>query len=119
MPARRPYSIERYPQVSTCPTLMLMSSNKTAPGLKPVRLLVTVHLIGPAAKHRSRNFSSAPAIMKERRTNWSVRYEAHQFIAGDRFTAADVYVGSHVGWGSRPTDATPTRCVLCQPFDNA
>ena len=24
---------------------------------------------------------------------------AHQFIAGDRFTAADVYVGSHVGWG--------------------
>jgi glutathione S-transferase len=23
---------------------------------------------------------------------------AHQFIAGDRFTAADVYVGSHVGW---------------------
>ena len=24
---------------------------------------------------------------------------ARQFIAGDRFTAADVYVGSHVGWG--------------------
>ncbi|WP_076070279.1 glutathione S-transferase N-terminal domain-containing protein [Sphingomonas montana] len=22
-----------------------------------------------------------------------------QFIAGDRFTAADVYVGSHIGWG--------------------
>jgi glutathione S-transferase len=21
------------------------------------------------------------------------------YIAGDRFTAADVYVGSHVGWG--------------------
>jgi len=24
---------------------------------------------------------------------------AHPYIAGDRFTAADVYVGSHVGWG--------------------
>lgn len=24
---------------------------------------------------------------------------AHDYIAGDRFTAADVYVGSHVGWG--------------------
>ena len=23
----------------------------------------------------------------------------HDYIAGDRFTAADVYVGSHVGWG--------------------
>ncbi|ONF96617.1 glutathione S-transferase family protein [Sphingomonas jeddahensis] len=23
----------------------------------------------------------------------------HSFIAGDRFTAADVYVGSHIGWG--------------------
>ena len=25
----------------------------------------------------------------------------HPFITGDRFTAADVYVGSHVGWGTR------------------
>lgn len=25
--------------------------------------------------------------------------KARPFIAGDRFTAADVYVGSHVGWG--------------------
>lgn len=24
---------------------------------------------------------------------------SHPFIAGDRFTAADVYVGSHIGWG--------------------
>lgn len=24
---------------------------------------------------------------------------AKPFIAGDRFSAADVYVGSHVGWG--------------------
>ncbi|MBC7989916.1 MAG: glutathione S-transferase family protein [Luteimonas sp.] len=25
--------------------------------------------------------------------------KAHPFIAGDRFTAADIYVGSHIGWG--------------------
>lgn len=25
--------------------------------------------------------------------------QAHPFIAGERFTAADVYVGSHIGWG--------------------
>ncbi|MBB3393793.1 MULTISPECIES: glutathione S-transferase family protein [unclassified Rhizobium] len=25
--------------------------------------------------------------------------QAHPFIAGDRFTAADIYVGSHIGWG--------------------
>jgi glutathione S-transferase len=24
---------------------------------------------------------------------------AHPYVAGDRFTAADVYVGSHIGWG--------------------
>lgn len=26
---------------------------------------------------------------------------AHRYIAGDRFTAADVYVGSHVMWGTQ------------------
>ena len=26
---------------------------------------------------------------------------AHPYIAGDRFTAADVYVGSQVGWGTQ------------------
>ena len=27
--------------------------------------------------------------------------DAHDYIAGDRFTAADVYVGSHILWGSQ------------------
>jgi glutathione S-transferase len=26
---------------------------------------------------------------------------AHQYIAGDRFSAADVYVGSHLAWGTQ------------------
>ncbi|WP_085810707.1 glutathione S-transferase family protein [Sphingomonas sp. TZW2008] len=37
---------------------------------------------------------------------------AHEFIAGDRFTAADVYVGSHIGWGKQ-FGALPA----CDEFD--
>ncbi|MFC6633841.1 glutathione S-transferase family protein [Microbulbifer taiwanensis] len=29
----------------------------------------------------------------------SIAVKANPYIAGDRFTAADVYVGSHIGWG--------------------
>ncbi|WP_323846153.1 glutathione S-transferase family protein [Microbulbifer magnicolonia] len=29
----------------------------------------------------------------------SLAVKANPFIAGERFTAADVYVGSHIGWG--------------------
>jgi glutathione S-transferase len=25
----------------------------------------------------------------------------HEYLLGDRFSAADVYVGSHIGWGMR------------------
>ena len=32
-----------------------------------------------------------------RQLKWAV--QAHPYIAGERFTAADVYVGSHIGWG--------------------
>ncbi|UYG04494.1 glutathione S-transferase family protein [Halomonas sp. LR3S48] len=28
-----------------------------------------------------------------------IAVSAHEFIAGPRFTAADVYLGSHIGWG--------------------
>jgi len=31
----------------------------------------------------------------------SAAVSAHPYIAGDRFTAADVYVGSHVMWGTQ------------------
>jgi glutathione S-transferase len=24
----------------------------------------------------------------------------HRYLAGDRFTAADIYVGSHIAWGT-------------------
>lgn len=31
----------------------------------------------------------------------SLAVKAHPYIAGDRFTMADVYVGSHIGFGLR------------------
>ncbi|ERM02614.1 glutathione S-transferase [Brucella intermedia 229E] len=33
----------------------------------------------------------------------------HPYITGDRFTAADVYVGSHVGWGGLRFGTLPAR----------
>lgn len=41
---------------------------------------------------------------------WAVR--THPFIAGDRFTAADVYVGSHIGWGLGLQTLPPSEAFL-------
>lgn len=38
--------------------------------------------------------------------------KARPFIAGDRFTAADVYVGSHVGWGLGLQTLPPRQAFL-------
>lgn len=38
--------------------------------------------------------------------------KAHPFIAGDRFTAADVYVGSHIGWGLGLQTLPPRQAFL-------
>jgi glutathione S-transferase len=38
--------------------------------------------------------------------------KAHPFIAGDRFTAADVYVGSHIGWGLGLKTLPPREALL-------
>jgi glutathione S-transferase len=40
---------------------------------------------------------------------------AHPYIAGDRFTAADVYVGSAVGWGTQ-FGTIPKRDALVEYF---
>lgn len=42
--------------------------------------------------------------------------EGREFIAGDRFSAADVYVGSHLGWGISfgSIDARPAFAEYCQ-----
>ncbi len=38
--------------------------------------------------------------------------QAHAFIAGERFTAADVYVGSHIGWGLGMNTLPPRAAFL-------
>ncbi len=40
----------------------------------------------------------------------------HPYIAGDRFTAADVYVGSHIGWGTR-FGTLPARAAFSAYWD--
>lgn len=41
---------------------------------------------------------------------------AHPYIAGSRFTAADVYVGSHIGWGMM-FGTLPKRAAFQDYFD--
>ncbi|WP_337419562.1 glutathione S-transferase C-terminal domain-containing protein [Sinorhizobium fredii] len=38
--------------------------------------------------------------------------QAHPFIAGDRFTAADIYIGSHIGWGLGLQTLPPRKAFL-------
>ncbi|WP_199275328.1 glutathione S-transferase family protein [Sinorhizobium glycinis] len=38
--------------------------------------------------------------------------QAHPFIAGDRFTAADIYIGSHIGWGLGLQTLPPRQAFL-------
>ncbi|TGP27064.1 MULTISPECIES: glutathione S-transferase family protein [unclassified Mesorhizobium] len=38
--------------------------------------------------------------------------QVHPFIAGDRFTAADIYVGSHIGWGLGLQTLEPRQAFL-------
>ncbi|MEW5249628.1 glutathione S-transferase family protein [Microbulbifer sp. 2201CG32-9] len=54
-------------------------------------------------------FDGEPAVEKQRMLGYgtcahaldtlSLAVKANPYIAGDRFTAADVYLGSHIGWG--------------------
>lgn len=46
--------------------------------------------------------------------------DGREFIAGDRFSAADVYVGSHIGWGLRfqTIDPRPAFTAYCQGLVN-
>ena len=53
-------------------------------------------------------------------TRWKARVTGREYIAGDRFTAADVYVGSQIGWGMavrRDRKASGFRALLggCSP----
>ena len=66
----------------------------------PVEAAITDKSLGldvPADKAVSVGYGSYDAMVD----TLEAAVSAHDYIAGDRFTAADVYVGSHVMWGSQ------------------
>lgn len=64
----------------------------------PLESVVTIRMLGvvtPADKARSVGYGSFGDVMD----TLEKAVTGTPYIAGDRFTAADVYVGSHVSWG--------------------
>ncbi|QRM45320.1 glutathione S-transferase family protein [Rhizobium sp. BG4] len=64
----------------------------------PLESVVTIRMLGvvtPADKARSVGYGSFGDVMD----TLEKAVTETPYIAGDRFTAADVYVGSHVSWG--------------------
>lgn len=64
----------------------------------PLESVVTIRMLGvvtPADKARSVGYGSFGDVMD----TLEKAVTDNPYIAGDRFTAADVYVGSHVSWG--------------------
>lgn len=64
----------------------------------PVEAAVTNRALGfeaPADKESMLGYGTFDAVMN----TLEQAVTASDYVAGDRFTAADVYVGSHIGWG--------------------
>lgn len=64
----------------------------------PIEQAVTTKALGvnvPDDKRRMVGFGSLELVLDALETHLRDR----QYIASDRFSAADVYVGSHIGWG--------------------
>lgn len=64
----------------------------------PVEMAVSLKAFGvsvPKERERSIGCGSYESVMD----TLSYAVTRHPYIAGDRFTAADVYVGSHISWG--------------------
>lgn len=64
----------------------------------PVEQAITNRALGfdvPADKARMAGYGSFEAVMDGMET----AVKGKKYIAGDRFTAADVYFGSQIGWG--------------------
>ncbi|WP_455873231.1 glutathione S-transferase family protein [Rhizobium yanglingense] len=64
----------------------------------PLEAAATNRALGfvtPAEKSRMAGYGSFSDVMD----TLEKAVSASPYIAGDRFTAADVYVGSHIGWG--------------------
>src|SRR4051794_38501592 len=64
----------------------------------PVEAAVSVSSLGvdvPADRQRMVGWGSLGDVVNA----LELAVTAHEYVAGDRFTAADVYVGSQIGWG--------------------
>jgi glutathione S-transferase len=64
----------------------------------PLEAAVTNHALGfrtPPDKSRMAGYGSYSDVMN----TLEKAVSASPYVTGDRFTAADVYVGSHIGWG--------------------
>lgn len=64
----------------------------------PIESMASIRALGveiPAGKSGTLGFGSQADVLK------ALEYAVSQgeYVIGDRFSAADVYVGSHIGWG--------------------
>lgn len=64
----------------------------------PIETMTTVNSLGidhPSDKERSLGYGNYESVEKTL-VDW---LKNHEYITGSQFTAADVYVSSHIGWG--------------------
>lgn len=67
-------------------------------GAGPLEAVVMNKAFGfvvPTEKEPMAGFGSFERVMRALELN----LEQHQYVAGDTFSAADVYIGSHINWG--------------------
>ena len=77
----------------------------------PLEQAVTIRALGfdvPADKHRMVGYGSYEEVMD----TLEQAVEANPFIAGDTFSAADVYVCSHIGWGMHTGDVEKRQAFI-------
>lgn len=64
----------------------------------PLEAAVTTKMLGfevPPERHRSAGWGCYDDVLN----TLEAELEEREFLAGDKFTMADLYVGSHLGWG--------------------
>lgn len=101
-PAICVYLAETFPEAGLAPTAAERAAYYRWMffGAGPVEAAVTHRAFGvelPSEKRGALGYGTYDAMIE----TLSKAVSSSPFIAGDRFTAADVYVGSQVGWGLR------------------
>ena len=95
------YLAETFPQAGLAPTAEERASYyrwmffAAGPLEAAVTDLKVFGMEADAEKQRMVGYGSYTAVL-DNLTSW---FAAHPYVTGDRFTAADVYVGSQINWG--------------------